>query len=501
MRLRHANQVPADLDRHRNHQELSALTPERSHQLRPSWLDPLETSRTSVRHPTINHMTSPATRQTQPRAFVSLFSGAGGLDTGLEWAGWKPLAAVEMDADAVGTLELSAQQKTVRGLPSPLIYHSKIEDIDPADLRKELGLARGELDLLAGGPPCQPFTTHGLRKSISDARASGLWPTYFRYVEEFSPNAILIENVDGLLSAALRHRTLAERENGIPLDWTERKGSFLLWTLKELSRLGYTLSWGLVEAKDFGVAQSRQRAILVGTKSESPFFLPEPSHGDYGEREVPTLRDVILDIQDLGAIQPLSAKKRAVYAMIPPGGNWRNLPEKIQAETMGRAYSATGGKSGWWRRLAWDRPSPTILGMPDHSSTALIHPSEDRCLSVLECAALQSFPKEYRFAGSARSQYQQIGNAVPPLLAKALGVELLRFLDGIRRSTPEPPPWRKSSANRRIGTHGWIVNSPSTGPELVKNVKVRGDHIWSEPDAWDRYSVDPADLRELIDAI
>lgn len=445
-------------------------------------------------------MTPSDPHQPSSRTFVSLFSGAGGLDVGLEWAGWNPLAAVEMDRDAIGTLKLAAQRREDAGLAAPRIIHNKIEDVDPTQLRLELGLAPGELDLLAGGPPCQPFTTHGLRKSITDARASGLWPSYFNYVREFSPKVLVIENVDGLLSAALRHRTLIERENGTPLDWTERKGSFLLWALKELNRLGYTLTWGLAEAKDYGVPQSRQRAIVIGTKSERPCFLPLPTHGEYGKLDVHTLRDALENLTNLGDIQPLSVKKRGVYGMIPPGGNWRDLPTKVQAETMGRAFSATGGKSGWWRRLSWDRPAPTILGMPDHSSTALVHPTEVRCLSVLECAAVQSFPLNYRFSGSPRAQYQQIGNAVPPLLAKAIGEEIDSYLNGNRQQTPHEPNWRKSSANRRIGTHGWVVASPDGEARVVQNAKVRHDHVWNEKDAWEKYSVDPVALEALIHA-
>jgi DNA (cytosine-5)-methyltransferase 1 len=150
----------------------------------------------------------------------------------------------------------------------------------------------------------------------------------------------------------------------------------------------------------------------------------------------------------------------------------------MRKATMGAAYLAEGGKSGWWRRLAWNAPAPTILGMPDHSSTALIHPDELRCLSVTECAAIQTFPSFVRFAGSSRSQYQQIGNAVPVLLARALGDHLRDFLDGARMAPPAPPPWRQSSANRRIGTHGWVVPTDDN-PLYHLNVQVRPDHIWA----------------------
>lgn len=177
-------------------------------------------------------------------------------------------------------------------------------------------------------------------------------------------------------------------------------------------------------------------------------------------------------------LMPLSERKKTVYRQVPAGGNWRDLPVSLREETMGRAFVATGGKSGWWRRLAWDRPAPTILGMPDHSSTALIHPDEVRCMSVNECAAIQSFPSDTEFCGTTRSQYQQIGNAVPPLLGQALGQHLIRFMDGNRDETEPPiPAWRQSSANRRPGTHGWTV---AGGYHL--HVPIRPDHIWAACD-------------------
>jgi DNA (cytosine-5)-methyltransferase 1 len=416
------------------------------------------------------------------RRFLSLFSGAGGLDLGLEEAGWLPIAAVEMDADAVGTLALAARRRSkVSDEPEPLIFTNKIEDVPPHRLRRDLGLKKGELALMAGGPPCQPFTTHGLRQSITDARAVGVWPTYLQYVDEFQPKALVIENVDGLLSAALRHRPLVLRGNAkIAVDPQERKGSFLLWLLKELAVRGYTITWGLAEAADYGVPQFRQRSIIIGVRGSNPCFLPAGEFGGVGQPPYRTLRQALKTVTELGAVQPLSERKRAVYARVPPGGNWRDLPEAIQRESMGRAHLASGGKSGWWRRLAWDAPSPTILGMPDHSSTALVHPEEIRCLSVAECAAAQSFPADIEFAGSPRSQYQQIGNAVPPLLGRAVGKQISQHLEGIQTQTPPIPDWRKTSANRRIGTHGWVVVTKGRKPRLTVNVKVRQDHVWAD---------------------
>jgi DNA (cytosine-5)-methyltransferase 1 len=414
--------------------------------------------------------------------FLSLFSGAGGLDLGLEQAGWRPLAQVEMDADAVGTLELAARRRDKLGPSTEArIYAQPIESLPPRQLRRDLGLAPGELPLLAGGPPCQPFTTHGLRQSISDARASGVWPSYLEYVDEFKPRALVIENVDGLLSAALSHRPLALRGNArMAADPQERKGSFLLWLLKELASRGYTVSWGLAEAADYGVPQMRQRSIIIGVRGTRPCYLPPREFGGEDQPAYRTLREALMDVTGSSPVQPLSERKRKVYELIPPGGNWRDLPEDVQRLTMGRAHLATGGKSGWWRRLALDSPTPTILGMPDHSSTALVHPEDTRCLSVAECAAAQSFPADVEFAGGPRSQYQQVGNAVPPLLGRALGRHVAKFLDGERLPAPPQPMWRKTSANRRIGTHGWLVVRRGKPPELTLNVKVRDDHVWAD---------------------
>lgn len=419
-------------------------------------------------------MTRPAG---QSRRVLSLFSGAGGLDEGLRQAGWDILAQVEMDADCAKTLELQAKRLG----EATQVLNRRVEDIDPRQLRLDLGLRRGSLPLLAGGPPCQPFTTSGRRRGLTDQRATTLFPTYLRWVDEFSPRALLIENVDGMLSNALQHRPLIERGLGWPRDAPpeEQKGSFLKWLLDELRTRGYSVAWGLAEAADYGVPQLRQRAIVIAVKGSTPCWLPLPTHGQTGLPPYRTLRHALDGIDGhIGPIMPLSARKKDVYRRIPAGGNWRDLPEDLRKSTMGKAYVATGGKSGWWRRLRWDAPSPTILGMPDHSSTSLIHPDEVRCLSVRECAVLQSFPPDVEFAGKPRSQYQQVGNAVPPLLGEALGRAIDEFLRGERQETPQIPEWRKLSANRRPGTHGW---STKAGYKIV--VPVRPDHVWARVDS------------------
>ena len=404
------------------------------------------------------------------RTFLSLCSGAGGLDTGLEQAGWRALAQVEIDYDCCATLRAVAARKPIDRRPQ--VINDALENIDPRELRLSLGLRRGQLDLIAGGPPCQPFTTHGLRQTLNDNRAASVFPSYLGFIREFEPKTIVIENVDGFLSAAMEHVSLVDRE-ARHLRRSEMKGSFLEWVLRELDDLGYAVSWGVAEAADYGVPQFRQRAILIGSRAQHPCFIPA---GNPKKRT--TVRQGLRNVRDPGPIQPLSAYKQSIYALISPGGNWRSLPIEKQRETMGKAFFATGGKSGWWRRLSWDLPSPTILGMPDHSSTGLIHPDEVRCLGLLECAALQSFPKDTPFQGSPRSQYQQVGNAVPPKLGKAIGATLDAYLDGQHQSAPSSPDYRSESANRRIGTHGWMVHRGNRAV-ITLNAKVRNDHVWA----------------------
>lgn len=409
-----------------------------------------------------------------PGLVLSLFSGAGGLDLGLRLAGWPVLAQVEMEPDCVATLQAEA----IKARRKTQCFRARIEEIDPRRLRRQLGLKAGQLGLIAGGPPCQPFTTTGLRQGIHDRRASSAFPSYLKYVEELMPEALLLENVDGMLSAALRHRPLRERGTDSPkMAWEERKGSFLYWFLCKLAALGYSVAWGVTEAADHGVPQFRQRAVLIGIRHGEPCFLPAPSHGQPGLSPFRTLREALTGIRNLGPIQPLSERKKDVFRLIPPGGNWRNLSDSLRRQTMGAAYFATGGKSGWWRRLSWDEPAPTILGMPDHSSTALIHPDELRCLSLNECAAVQTFPGDICFGGSPRSGYQQVGNAVPPLLACRLGLHIAGHLAGERAPAPQAPDWRRASANRRIGTHGWVTPGPR-GPKFHILAKPREDSVW-----------------------
>ena len=174
--------------------------------------------------------------------------------------------------------------------------------------------------------------------------------------------------------------------------------------------------------------QTRQRVIVLGYRDGVTPTFPEPTHArDPGFLMEPwkTLGNALEGLHDDdSACAVFSERKLKYLRMVPEGGNWRNLPEDVQRESMGRAYYAKGGRSGYWRRLSRSRPSPTILTEPQNASTSLCHPTEDRPLTVRECARVQTFPDDWEFIGSRADQYRLVGNAVPIHLAAAVGARV-----------------------------------------------------------------------------
>lgn len=146
-----------------------------------------------------------------------------------------------------------------------------------------------------------------------------------------------------------------------------------------------------------------------------------------------TLRDAIGDLNDPGeVIMDFSPRKKSFLELVPPGSNWRSLPMDKQQESMGSAWFAKGGRSGWWRRLSYDLPCPTLVTMPNHASTALCHPAEVRALSLKEYALIQEFPADWSFHGTPSQQYAQVGNAVPVRLGQVAGEVIAKELDKLR---------------------------------------------------------------------
>ncbi len=366
---------------------------------------------------------------------ISLFAGAFGLDLGIEQAGFNTISVVEKDRDATKTIALNRPHLQESAVPR------EIEKVNTQDLLAEGGrvlkldraLRPGEVDLVTGGPPCQPFSTAGKRGSVMDPRGS-LFMDFIRIVKEVQPRFFLMENVRGLLSAPIRHRPINQRgKNYPPLEPDEMPGAALNVVLAEMKELGYSVVYNLLEAADYGVPQNRERVIFIGSRDSEAATFPLPKYSQNG-KVLPkwrTLRDALTSLVDPELEFIAYSESRLKYLkLLKAGQNWRDLPAELIKEAMGGAYNSEGGKVGFYRRLSWDKPSPTVTTSPHQKATDMCHPVELRPLSVRECAKIQTFPNNWIFYGSVTSKYKQIGNAVPVLLAKEIGNYLFDLMQG-----------------------------------------------------------------------
>lgn len=364
---------------------------------------------------------------------ISLFSGAMGLDLGLEQAGFDTLACVEINRVARETIRLNQNR-----LGRQMVLLEDVTQISAQDLLEATGLRVGELALVSGGPPCQPFSTAGRRGAIQDPRGS-LFRDFVRLIEGLRPRFFVMENVRGLMSAAIRHRPMAERgKTALPYEPDEQPGSAFRVVLEEFTRLGYSFVYGLLNAADYGVPQMRERVIIIGSRDHEPIALPQPTHSEKGLK-LPrwrTLREALSSLDEISPQYQSYPESRLKYLrLVPEGGNWRNLPLELRKEAMGGAYNSGGGKMGFYRRLAWNKPSPTVTTSPAQKATDMCHPSELRPISVREAARIQGFPDDWQFAGSISDQYRQIGNAVPVGLGLAIGGAIYRTIEGEQSKT------------------------------------------------------------------
>jgi DNA (cytosine-5)-methyltransferase 1 len=369
---------------------------------------------------------------------ISLFAGAYGLDLGLEKAGIKTVSLVEIEPDATKTICLNRPYLSRCAVPRDIC------EVSAKTLLEEggqiLGLDRplraDQVDLVTGGPPCQSFSTAGKRGSVGDPRGS-LFMDFIRIVDEIKPRFFIMENVKGLLSAPIRHRPHARRGLGFPpLEPDEMPGAALQVILAEMKRIGYEVVYDLLNTADYGVPQVRERVIFIGYKGNDSVTLPLPNHSQKGTGKQPkwlTLREGLKDLVDSQPeFVPYSENRLKYLRLLTAGQNWRYLPSELQQEAMGGAYKSEGGKVGFYRRLAWDKPSPTVTTSPHQKATDMCHPDELRPLSVRECARIQAFPDDWVFYGSTASKYRQIGNAVPVLLGEAIGQYLYQIIKGDR---------------------------------------------------------------------
>lgn len=349
---------------------------------------------------------------------ISLFSGALGLDLGIEASGFQVRVAVEFNKYAAETIR--------RNRPDITVIEKPIEKVSTDEILEAAGLRVGEAALVTGGPSCQAFSTAGKRGSMSDEHGRGtLFQHFLRIVGEAQPRFFVMENVKGVFSSAVRHRPLSKRGPGHPpLTPEEEMGSGFQLILEELIASRYYTVFDLLNSADFGVPQRRERVVFIGSRDGERVRIPTPTHAGKLEPDREpwvTLRDALHDLPGQHTYNSLPLGWQGYMRLISEGQNWRNLPEEVQAEALGAAYKSWGGRSGFFRRLSWDAPAPSITTDPMSKATMLGHPSELRSLSVEECARLQQFPDTWEFAGGIPQQYIQIGNAVPVGLGKALG--------------------------------------------------------------------------------
>lgn len=383
-------------------------------------------------------------------ACIDLFAGAGGLAEGFRQAGWRILAGADNDPSAAETFRLN--------FPEALFFEKDISSLRPAKLLKKCDLKPGQLDCLIGGPPCQSFSYNNHARSASNHRAR-LFRQYLRIVTTLRPKTLVMENVPGMLTIG--------------------NGKIVAEIKRKLSALGYESSIKVLFAEDFGVPQTRRRAFVIATRlgwenllfpvgTHGPSKKPSEKSNSYvhrwkpkGNRSPQQLVKVWNAIGDLPPVKngdgaeliPYRGRPRTEFQKqarrgvrmihnhvghhltpagirriktVPEGGNWRDIPRRLLPAGMKRARKTDHTKR--YGRLARTGLCCTILTKCDPHWGSYIHPIEDRTITVREAARLQTFPDRFKFCNSLSKQYEHIGNAVPPLLAKRVALALKRHL-------------------------------------------------------------------------
>lgn len=377
-------------------------------------------------------------KYSENRKVISLFSGAMGLDIGMQKAGLDVVIGQDFDASCVETMKANGHN----------VLGGDIREIEPQTLLDLTHMHVGEPFMICGGPPCQPFSTAGKRLGINDPRGS-LFMDFIRMIDYIRPRFFVMENVKGIMSAPLKHVPSSERDDNDP---EQKLGTVLDVILSEFYKLGYKTVYGLLDAVNYGVPQFRERFVLIGSRDHEDIFLPVPTH--FQVHQNPELRwqtvgSAIKDLEDDDEeCATLSAERKKYLHMVPEGGNWRDLPADLIPAAMGGAYESGGGKVGFYRRLSYAQPAPTITTSPAQKATMLCHPKKDRPLSVKEYARIQQFPDDWIFIGNTQAKYKQIGNAVPVGLGKAIGMAIISTAD--QTAVVETKRFRGTSVHNKI---------------------------------------------------
>jgi len=381
---------------------------------------------------------------------IDFFSGAGGLSCGLEQAGFNPVFASDIQPVYAETYRFNN--------PNTDVIVGDIRQLEGANLLKRLGIKKGEIDLVAGGPPCQGFSINAPIRSLEDQR-NHLFKDFLRLASEIYPKLILIENVPGFISLG--------------------NGTVLNKVYEVLRGMGYTAGHRILFAGHYGVPQMRFRTIIIASRISSKIMFPEPTHNANGIANFKggkelcykihplfarkfqpkiTVWDAIADLPDLvpgespevfnyngkiasdyakqlkkgsSQIYNHSANRLAPINLerlkhIPQGGSWRDIPRDLLPAGLKRARRSDHTKR--YGRLSPDGLCCTVLTKCDPHWGSFFHPEQDRVISVREAARIQSFPDKFIFKGNLTEQYAQVGNAVPPLMAKAIGKCLIKML-------------------------------------------------------------------------
>ena len=321
--------------------------------------------------------------------YMSFFSGALGLDLGLEKAGLFPICYNEIERCFCETIKFNR--------PGVHLYDCDIRELSAKRLLKDHGLKKGDLFAVVGGPPCQAFSTAGKRGSLQDERGN-VFLHFINIIEGLEPKYAIIENVRGLLSAPLKHRPHNQRGiDFLPLGIEESPGGALAHIIVRLKKAGYRLSFTLYNTANFGVPQIRERIIIFASREGKDIPFMAGTHSDKDDNLHPwnTVRSVIWDLRNKRKLEHINfpEKRLKYYRMLKSGQNWRKLPTKLQKEALGKSFYAGGGKTGFLRKLNWDKPSPTLVTNPAMPATDLCHPNKNRPLSVEEYTENSKFSR------------------------------------------------------------------------------------------------------------
>ena len=367
---------------------------------------------------------------------IDLFSGAGGLTTGFHLAGFETLCAIDSNKKALATYQ--------HNYPNTKVIHQDIREVNPSELRHNLGLEREQLKAIIGGPPCQGFSRNipAEYRYIDDPQ-NQLYKSFLDFVKEFKPLYVIMENVPEILTAY--------------------KGLFKYQITNQLESLGYKVISSSLNAAKYGVPQTRSRAFFIASLDRL-IVLPNPTHNDddikvksknkessyqtnllkSNSSPIVTVKDAIGDLPELNAGQKydedrypsdpqtsyqtlirhnsskitnhiaraLSSIQMSRVKLLKEGQDARNLPPELAPK---KHYSGAYG------RLYWDQPAKTITRWVFHpGSGRFFHPTQDRTITIREAARLHSYPDTFHFLGTYTEMASQIGESVPPLLAKTI---------------------------------------------------------------------------------